>query len=50
MSLEPAIAALIGWVVLKETISFRALIALTLIMVASGGTSLFQKHNPGDER
>ena len=45
MSLEPAIAALIGWVVLKETIGFRGLIALTLIMVASGGTSLFQKHN-----
>jgi len=50
MSLEPAIAALIGWVVLKETTGLRALIALTLIMVASGGASLFQKHNVGDER
>ncbi len=50
MSLEPAIAALIGWVVLKETTGFRALVALTLIMVASGGASLFQKHNAGDER
>ena len=50
MSLEPAIAALIGWVVLKETTGLRALIALTLIMVASGGASLFQKHNAGDER
>jgi inner membrane transporter RhtA len=50
MSLEPAIAALIGWVVLKETTGLRALVALTLIMVASGGASLFQKHNAGDER
>jgi inner membrane transporter RhtA len=49
MSLEPAIAALVGWVVLKETVSFRALVALTLIMVASGGTSLFQKRDVGGE-
>ncbi len=48
MSLEPAIAALIGFVVLKETIGLRALVALALIMVASGGVSFFQKHAPND--
>jgi inner membrane transporter RhtA len=42
MSLEPAIAALIGFVVLHETIGLRGLIALTLIMVASAGVSFFQ--------
>ncbi|HCP73320.1 MAG TPA: hypothetical protein DIU08_01600, partial [Ktedonobacter sp.] len=49
MSLEPAIAALVGFVVLKETIGLRALIALALIMVASGGVSFFQKHTPNKE-
>jgi len=49
MSLEPAIAAFIGWVALRETTGFRALVALTLIMVASGGASLFQKRSAGDE-
>lgn len=48
MSLEPAIAALIGFVVLRETIGLRALVALALIMVASGGVSFFQKHAPND--
>lgn len=42
MSLEPAIAALIGFVVLREATGLRALVALTLIMVASGGVSFFQ--------
>jgi inner membrane transporter RhtA len=42
MSLEPAIAALIGFIVLRETTSLRALIALALIIVASGGVSFFQ--------
>jgi inner membrane transporter RhtA len=42
MSLEPAIAALIGFVILHETIGLRGLIALTLIMAASAGVSLFQ--------
>lgn len=46
MSLEPAIAALIGFVLLKETVSLRALIALALIVVASGGSSFFQQQNP----
>jgi inner membrane transporter RhtA len=42
MSMEPAVAALIGFVVLKETTGLRALAALVLIVVASGGVSFFQ--------
>ncbi|GAC1301974.1 MAG: EamA family transporter [Ktedonobacteraceae bacterium] len=45
MSLEPAIAALIGFVVLKETLGLRGLAALVLIIVASSGVSFFQKHS-----
>ena len=45
MSLEPAMATLVGFVILHELVSIRALIALTLIVVASGGVSLFQKRN-----
>jgi inner membrane transporter RhtA len=43
MSLEPAIAALIGFLVLRETTSFRALIALALIIIASAGVSFSEK-------
>jgi inner membrane transporter RhtA len=44
MSLEPAIATLIGFIVLGETVGLRAIIAIALIVVASGGVSLFQQH------
>jgi inner membrane transporter RhtA len=43
MSLEPAIAALIGFIVLGETASLRVVIALVLIVMASGGSSFFQR-------
>jgi inner membrane transporter RhtA len=39
MSLEPVIAALIGFVVLGETIGPRAIIAMALIVLASSGVS-----------
>ncbi len=39
MSLEPAIAALIGFIVLHEALSMRSLIAIVLVVVASGGAS-----------
>lgn len=45
MSLDPAIAALIGLVVLGETVSLRSLIAMTLIIVASGGVSFVRKQD-----
>lgn len=49
MSLEPAIAALVGFVVLREVIAPRAIIAIVLIMLASGGASFFQGQD-GDGR
>lgn len=39
MSLEPAISALIGFIVLHEALGLRALIAMMLIIIASGGVS-----------
>jgi inner membrane transporter RhtA len=48
MSLEPAIAALVGFVVLRETIGVRGLVALALIIIASGGVSIFQKQSLDD--
>ncbi len=45
MSLDPAVAALIGLVVLGETGSLRSLIAMTLIIVASGGVSFDRKQD-----
>ncbi|MBV9231232.1 MAG: DMT family transporter [Chloroflexi bacterium] len=45
MSLEPAIAALIGFVVLGETIGLRALIAIALIVIASSGVSFTGGHD-----
>lgn len=49
MSLEPAIATLIGFLVLGETVGPRAIIAMTLIVIASGGVSLFQQHGVSDK-
>jgi inner membrane transporter RhtA len=43
MSLEPAVAALIGFVLLHETIEARALLAMLLIIVASCGVSFVDK-------
>jgi len=45
MSLDPAVAALIGLVVLRETVGLRGLIAMTLIIVASGGVSFVRKQD-----
>lgn len=44
MSLEPAIAAIIGFIVLREAIQPRGLIALAFIVLASAGISFFQKN------
>jgi inner membrane transporter RhtA len=43
MSLEPAVAALIGFVLLHETIGARGLLAMLLIIVASCGVSFVDK-------
>jgi inner membrane transporter RhtA len=39
MSLEPAIAALVGWLVLREVLELRAIIALALVTTAALGAT-----------
>ena len=43
MSLEPAIATVLGWIILQEKIGDRALVAVVLVTLASVGTSLSEK-------
>lgn len=43
MSLEPAIAALAGWLMLSEQLSPRQYLAIAAIMVASGGAAFFPR-------
>jgi inner membrane transporter RhtA len=45
MSLEPAVSALVGFVLLGETIGIRGLLAMALIIIASSGVSLMDKKN-----
>jgi inner membrane transporter RhtA len=40
MSIEPAVATLIGFLVLREAIGLRAIVAMALIVSASVGVSL----------
>jgi inner membrane transporter RhtA len=46
LSLEPAIAALAGLIILREQLTWRGIIAVTLICIASLGVILFQKPGP----
>ncbi len=39
MSLEPAIAALVGWLVLREALELRAILALALVTTAAIGAT-----------
>ena len=43
MSLEPAIAAVVGFVILGEKLGLRAIIAVFLVTLATLGASLFKK-------
>jgi inner membrane transporter RhtA len=45
LSLEPVVSALVGLLVLGETVGLRALVAMVLIVVASGGVSFAGKGN-----
>lgn len=45
MSLEPAIATILGLIILQEKISPRALVAVILVTLASLGTSVFESPN-----
>jgi inner membrane transporter RhtA len=48
MSLEPAVAALVGFVVLGETLGLRAITAVLLVTVAAIGASRFGGLEPRD--
>lgn len=43
MSLEPAIATLLGFIILGETLELRAIVAVALVTLASVGASVFEK-------
>ena len=45
MSIEPAIAALVGLLFLRETLEVRSLIAIALVTVAAIGATLFGKQD-----
>jgi inner membrane transporter RhtA len=47
MSLEPAMAALAGLVVLGERLEMRAVVAIVLVTVAASGASLFGRRDRG---
>ena len=47
MSLEPAVAALAGLVVLDERLEMRAVAAVLLVTVAAAGASRFGRHDTG---
>ena len=47
MSLEPAIAALVGWLVLREALELRAIIALALVTTAAIGATRMGKQQAG---
>ncbi len=48
MSLEPAVAALVGFIVLGERLEMRALAAVLLVTVAVVGASRFGGLEPRD--
>ena len=48
MSLEPAVAALVGFVVLGERLEMRALVAILFVTVAAVGASRFGRLEPRD--
>ena len=48
MSLEPAVAALAGFVILGQQLSARAVLGIALVVAASGGASLRTRRAPTD--
>ena len=45
ISIEPAIAALVGLLFLRETLEVRSLIAIALVTVAAIGATVFGKQD-----
>jgi inner membrane transporter RhtA len=48
LSLEPVAAALTGFIVLRETLSLRSIVAIVLITIAAAGSSRFAVQDSGD--
>jgi inner membrane transporter RhtA len=48
MSLEPAVAALVGLVLLGEALGLREIAAISLVVTASVGATKTADHGPGD--
>jgi inner membrane transporter RhtA len=48
MSFEPAMAALVGFVILRQALGFRALTAIVLVTIATIGSSRFRQKPRGD--
>ncbi|HEX8916927.1 MAG TPA: EamA family transporter [Chloroflexota bacterium] len=46
MSTEPAVAAVIGYLILREVLNVRAVIAILLVTAAAAGTSRFKEPEP----
>jgi inner membrane transporter RhtA len=47
MSLEPAVAAIVGLIVLGERLEMRAVVAVLLVTIAAAGASLFGRRDEG---
>jgi inner membrane transporter RhtA len=47
MSLDPAVATLVGFVVLGERLGIRAVAAVVFVTIAAAGASLFGRHTEG---
>jgi inner membrane transporter RhtA len=47
MSLDPAVATLVGFVVLGERLGIRAVAAVAFVTFAAAGASLFGRHTEG---
>lgn len=45
MSIEPAIAALVGFLFLGQILSLRSIAAMTLVTLAAAGATFFGRHN-----
>ncbi len=45
MSIEPAFAAFLGFIILQEKLELRALVAIMLVTFASVGASAFEKRS-----
>jgi inner membrane transporter RhtA len=49
MSLEPAIAALLGFLILDQALAATGLVAIALVSIASAGATLSAREPPMDE-